>query len=152
MAALELAMPSQHNRTRYSAQLAGEGLFLVALLSGAPVGRVLLRWRSTDETLIRLGISEPYVESLDVVPEFRSRGIGTALMRTAEQAARERGYATIGLSVGVENTRARALYLRRGYRESDIPPFDVRWSSRDERGVERIESETCTYFTRRLVL
>ena len=151
LAALDAAMPSQHNRIRYNAQLAGEGLFLVALLSGAPVGRVLLRWRSTDDTLIRLGIAEPYVESLGVVPEFRSRGIGTALMQSAEQAAHERGHATMGLSVGVENIRARALYVRLGYRETDFPPFDVRWGNRDGRGVERIESETCTYFTRRLV-
>ncbi|TAK61102.1 MAG: GNAT family N-acetyltransferase [Dehalococcoidia bacterium] len=78
-------------------------------------------------------------------------GVGTELMRSAEQAARERGHATIGLSVGVDNTRARALYLRLGYRQADIPPFDVRWINRDERGVERVESETCTYFTRRLL-
>ena len=151
LAALDTAMPSQHNGIRYAAQLAEEGLFLVALLRGAPVGRVLLRWRSTDDTLIRLGIAQPYVESLAVFPEFRSQGIGTALMRSAEQAARERGHATVGLSVGVDNIRARALYVRLAYRETDIPPFDVRWGNRDGRGVERIESETCTYFTKRLV-
>ena len=73
-------------------------------------------------------------------------------MRSVEETARAKGHATVGLAVGVENLRARALYLRLGYWETEIPPFEVTWTYRDGRGAERVEGETCTYFTKRLAL
>ncbi len=151
LAALETAMPSQHHRKRYRVQLDEDGVYFVALLGGSPVGHVLLRWCSTNETLVGLGISEPYVEALAVTPAARSRGVGTALMQAAEHAARERRHATIGLHVGVTNARARALYRRLGYEEMGLPPLEIRWTNRDDRGEERVESELCTYLTKRLM-
>jgi ribosomal protein S18 acetylase RimI-like enzyme len=148
--ALQAAMPSQHHEARYGVQLAGQGLYLIALAGGRIAGRALLRWHSTDATLRQWGIVEPYVEAVGVEPSLRSRGIGTALMRAAEEAAWRLGYRGIGLAVGVENTRARALYERLGYEDAGRPPFDVRWTYRDDDGVERWASETCVYLTKRL--
>jgi ribosomal protein S18 acetylase RimI-like enzyme len=51
-----------------------------------------------------------------VVPERRSRGIGTALMTAAERLVRSRGYGAIVLGVEDSNPRARRLYERHGYR------------------------------------
>jgi len=53
---------------------------------------------------------------LAVHPAVRSCGIGTALIGGAEQRIRDRGLDRAELSVEEENTRARALYERLGYR------------------------------------
>lgn len=150
LAAVQAVLPSQHHEKRYGVQLAGQGLYLVALLDGRPAGHVLLRWRSTNETLRLWGISEPYVEALAVVPALWSRGIGTALMQSAESEALQRGHQRIGLAVGLENTRARALYEGLGYRDAGYAPFEVTWSYTDDRGAERFEGEMCAYLTKPL--
>jgi GNAT superfamily N-acetyltransferase len=62
---------------------------------------------------------EPFVYSLDVVPEERRRGRGAALMRAAAHWARERGAAHLDLNVFGHNTAARALYASLGYQPVD---------------------------------
>ncbi|MFD9963378.1 GNAT family N-acetyltransferase [Amycolatopsis sp. NPDC059020] len=64
------------------------------------------------------------MNGLDVAEDRRSRGIGTALLATAETCARNRGYHHIGLGVDDDNPRAAALYLRLGYRETGCRYLD----------------------------
>ncbi|MGB7444556.1 MAG: GNAT family N-acetyltransferase [Coleofasciculaceae cyanobacterium] len=52
---------------------------------------------------------------LHVLPEHRRQGIGSALMRQAEDWARERGDRQIGLQVFQGNQPALTLYKRLGY-------------------------------------
>jgi aminoglycoside 6'-N-acetyltransferase len=52
---------------------------------------------------------------LSVAPEWRDRGVGTALMRAAEDWARERGADRIILDLAAANTGAQRLYARLGY-------------------------------------
>lgn len=52
---------------------------------------------------------------LTVHPAWRSRGLGTLLVRAAEQRICARGLARAELSVEEDNPRARALYERLGY-------------------------------------
>ncbi|MFF1735947.1 GNAT family N-acetyltransferase [Streptomyces sp. NPDC058247] len=52
---------------------------------------------------------------LAVFPALQSRGLGTLLVRTAEQRIRDRGLHRAELSVEENNPRARALYERLGY-------------------------------------
>jgi GNAT superfamily N-acetyltransferase len=52
---------------------------------------------------------------LTVHSAWRSRGLGTLLVRAAEQRIRARGLQWAELSVEVDNPRARALYERLGY-------------------------------------
>lgn len=144
-------MPSQHHESRYRVQLARDGLYFVARLDGLPAGHVLLRWQSTNDTLHLWGIREPCIEALGVDQALRSRGVGTALVRSAEEAARQRGDDRIGLAVGVSNTRARALYERLGYREAGYAAFEVSGSYVDDHGAERSEGETCVYLAKSLV-
>ncbi|NJD20353.1 MAG: GNAT family N-acetyltransferase, partial [Gemmatimonadetes bacterium] len=77
-----------------------------ALLVGAPGGAVVL---------LEMGVAgAPYLKSIAVAEEWRSRGVGGALLDFAEE--RWRGQARwFFLSVSSFNTRARALYERRGY-------------------------------------
>jgi ribosomal-protein-alanine N-acetyltransferase len=53
--------------------------------------------------------------SLGVVPRWRRRGIGLALMQTAIDAARRRGSRSLVLEVAVDNDPARALYETAGF-------------------------------------
>ena len=55
------------------------------------------------------------IEAVAVLPDFRSRGIGTVLLRAAEQWLSEQGCEVVRLNVFTSNTAARALHSRRGY-------------------------------------
>ena len=87
----------------------GTRLFLVATVDGVPVGRATLDFgasRAPGRTLFRTAWVEP---------ELRSRGIGAALVRRAEQIAAARGYEALDLLVRLDNPRALALYRRLGF-------------------------------------
>ncbi len=80
--------------------------FWIVQIEGEPVGRLYLdrvgrKWRIVD---------------IGFLPRHRGRGMGTALIRRLQEAAGAKG-ATIGLTVAVNNPRARDLYLRLGFEE-----------------------------------
>ena len=64
------------------------------------------------------GPDEFIVDSLAVDPASRGMGIGTALMRKAEEKAGLMGKRTMALGVIAENDGAVRLYERLGYRET----------------------------------
>jgi [ribosomal protein S18]-alanine N-acetyltransferase len=53
--------------------------------------------------------------NLAVAPARRGRGVGTRLLRTVFQYARERGVRELYLEVRVSNTAAQRLYARHGF-------------------------------------
>lgn len=55
------------------------------------------------------------IDEFFVTPAFRGRGIGAALLLTAENALRESGVRRVQLQLGSENARARQFYTARGY-------------------------------------
>ena len=55
------------------------------------------------------------IENLYVQPEYRNRGVGTALLDAAERALAESGVDRIALEAMADNEAARRLYARRGY-------------------------------------
>jgi len=55
------------------------------------------------------------IHDLAVSPEHSGRGIGGALLRAVEAAARERGCVKVTLEVRENNQRARYLYERAGF-------------------------------------
>lgn len=55
------------------------------------------------------------INTLAVTEMFRGKGIGTALMRRAEDLATEEGARGVRVNVLVENTPARRFYERLGY-------------------------------------
>ncbi len=61
------------------------------------------------------GNSVGHIVTIDVVEEFRARGIGNRLMESAEQRLRQNGAGRIILEVGTENEPALRFYKARGY-------------------------------------
>jgi ribosomal protein S18 acetylase RimI-like enzyme len=55
------------------------------------------------------------IHDLAIVPDWRGKGVGRALLAAAEVAARERGCCKLTLEVLDDNVRARALYERYGF-------------------------------------
>ncbi len=89
----------------FARQEQGESLYLVAWIDGIPVGAGELVFAQPRE-----------LRSLHVDEAHRGRGIGTAIIRAAEEASRETGELSVG--VALENMQARRLYERLGYRST----------------------------------
>ena len=61
------------------------------------------------------GKNQAFIINLYVVPEFRGQGIGSVLMRKAEEWALLQNLDRIGLSVAVHNQVAVELYEKEGF-------------------------------------
>jgi len=59
---------------------------------------------------------EAYIQTIEVAPEQRRRGIGAELLRRAEDSARGAGAHLIWLHVHEDNASAQRLYDTQGYR------------------------------------
>ncbi len=154
---IQQALPPEHPEAhvrRLGDQRAGRVTYLVAWADGRAVGHVLVRWGGATNPELRWLLDSrerhPYVEALLVHPAFRSRSVGSQILDAAEALVRERGMRRVGLAVAVENSRARALYERLGYRDPGIGQFANAWSYVDEAGNEVAASETCTYLVKAL--
>jgi len=55
------------------------------------------------------------VPHLAVLPEFQGRGLGKILLAHAESKAKHAGFATIALTVELDNKRAISLYANQGF-------------------------------------
>jgi ribosomal protein S18 acetylase RimI-like enzyme len=66
------------------------------------------------------GDRHPHIFLLYVMPEYRHRGIGKALMNYIENWAKQRGYGQIGLQVFQTNIPALDLYHQLGYQEQSL--------------------------------
>jgi ribosomal protein S18 acetylase RimI-like enzyme len=58
------------------------------------------------------------IHDFAVLPEFRGRGVGRALMQEVERSARQRGCAKITLEVQENNLRARRIYEAAGFAQA----------------------------------
>lgn len=63
------------------------------------------------------GVDELHLLNLTIAPARQGRGHGSALLETVLAHARSRRLAQVLLEVRASNTRARALYARRGFEE-----------------------------------
>ena len=75
--------------------------------------------------------------ALDVGAAFRRQGIGTALVKTVEAVATDRGLEAINLEVAIDNTDAIRLYERLGFRVCGDPVMD-HWQRRREDGTDEL--------------
>jgi GNAT superfamily N-acetyltransferase len=89
-------------RAMWAAQEAGGSTLLVAWDGDRPVGSGQLDLRGDVPELRNLGVDEAE----------RGRGIGTAIVRAAEERV---GSGRLTVRVALDNPRARALYERLGY-------------------------------------
>lgn len=59
-----------------------------------------------------------YICGMAVMPEYRGRGLGTRLLALAEEQAVNKGFDKLSLVVFEQNSGAKKLYDRHGYREA----------------------------------
>ena len=86
---------------------AANGMLLVATADGALLGSALVFTRR-DSPAARL-------YSIAIAKAARGQGLGSKLLRRAEQEARSLGLASMRLEVAADNTPAIALYRKMGY-------------------------------------
>jgi ribosomal protein S18 acetylase RimI-like enzyme len=94
-------------RRSYERHRAGEVVYLIAEANGKPVGHL-----GVDLTRIP---EVAFLWQFGVAPPLQSLGIGSLMVRRAEEAARARGFAVAEIAAETDNPRARALYERLGY-------------------------------------
>jgi GNAT superfamily N-acetyltransferase len=95
-------------------QEAAERSVMVACSGQNPVGFVTVRWQSLYPPFGDTGI--PEIVDLDVLPEFRRRGAGNALLESAERLILTRsGVAGIAVGLHAAYGGAQRLYVKRGY-------------------------------------
>ena len=89
---------------------------VVALLAGAPaIGVALMTMRPN----VWYDGPVALLDELYVAPALRGRGVGSALLRSAETVARERGAELMEVNVDGQDTDARRFYERHGYANSE---------------------------------
>ena len=77
-----------------------------------------------------------YVNVLATSPKWRGKGVGTALLKNAEKRAAAAGVQGLSVIVADNNTGARRLYERSGYREiADRPMVKEDWPGLGSRWV-----------------
>lgn len=87
------------------------GAFALVAEAGEQVIAFVLAYRKKRSP----GNSVGHIVTIDVVEEFRARGIGNRLMESAEQRLRQNGVRRIILEVETENEPALRFYKARGY-------------------------------------
>ena len=98
---------------RLARQRRGGGVLLVAWLEGRPVGEVFLECEPAREPEVRRQLpGVPRLDHLEVPGPFQGRGIGTALIRAAEDHARQLGHGRWSGSAAGSCVRSR--WQRRG--------------------------------------
>ncbi len=91
------------------------GAVLFAEAKGERVGYLVLGWCFS----IEQGGRHVLVDELYLEPAARGRGLGAALLAAACDWARGQGAEVARLEVNRHNPRAKALYLRHGFRDDD---------------------------------
>ncbi len=143
--------PEKHQR-RFVEQKEGSLLYLFAWLGNLPLGHAVLKWAgTTDEPMASKLKRCPDISDLFVHEEHRSRGIGTRLLETAETLAKEQKYPQIGLSVGLDNIRARVMYERRGFRDAGFSVYRETGRYKDRDGKDKSWELICTYLVKHLL-
>jgi GNAT superfamily N-acetyltransferase len=136
---------------RLARQQRGEGVLLVAWLDGRPVGDGFLACEPADEPEVRRHLpGVPQLTHLEVLGPLWGRGIGTALIQAAEDAARQLGHGQLVLAVGVDNPDARRLYERLGYVDWGHGTIVETWVEHDHDGPPVTLSETCHVLVKHL--
>jgi GNAT superfamily N-acetyltransferase len=152
LATLVAVLGERHFFTdRLARQRRGGGVLLVAWLDGRPVGEVFLETEPANEPEVRRHLpGVPRLDHLEVAGPFQGRGIGTALIRAAEDTARRLGNERIALGVGLDNPKARRLYARLGYADWGHGTVVGTWVEHPDDGPPVTLSEVCDMLIKRL--
>lgn len=106
--------PASQYDAYFREQEAGERVVIVARWDGGFVGYVTVVWSSHYAPFAAESI--PEIADFNVLPDWRRRGIGAALMDEAERRIAERApVAGIGVGMTADYGAAQRLYVKRGY-------------------------------------
>jgi len=117
MLALEAVFPSDRmsrRSVRHFLKAPTARVLVAESASGAVLGNVI--------GLRRRGSRAMRIYSVVVAPDARGLGIGQKLVAALETLAVEEACDRVTLEVRVDNTAARALYAKLGYREIEVLP------------------------------
>jgi ribosomal protein S18 acetylase RimI-like enzyme len=110
-------------RQAYTDMLAGGRLLLALedLVREEIVGQIFIQFSSSDARFAD-GHGRGYLYALRIKPHYRRQGLGTRLIRAAEDALCLMGMRVVSIGVAKDNLPARSLYERLGYRVlADLP-------------------------------
>ena len=111
---LNFNAPAAYFKRLLAEQEKGKRVVLVAYSGNAIAGFVTIKWESDYPPFFEKNI--PEINDLRVLPEFRRRGIATALMDEAEKRIFERSpVAGLGVGLYADYGPAHRMYILRGY-------------------------------------
>ncbi|TMR95405.1 GNAT family N-acetyltransferase [Nonomuraea basaltis] len=132
-------------------QDAGHGFLLVAWQRGVAVGDVYVWLAPAEEPELRTHLrGVALITHLEVVPRLRNLGIGTKLLRAAEDSLYAAGRKRVALGVRLDNDDAQRLYKRQGYEEwphGEVATTAVVYHAD---GSREVLPEVCRIMVRRL--
>jgi ribosomal protein S18 acetylase RimI-like enzyme len=128
---------------RMKMQNEGIASYLVAWDDKKPVGHLLIKWNGFGPVMPESLKNIPELNSFEVAESSRGKGVGTSLIKAAENLAKQKGVKTIGLLVNPDNPRAKLLYERLGYHDSETGIYVDEWEAIDDSGNKFIDSEAC---------
>lgn len=113
----------------------GDRITLLASWDKTPAGFCLLNFEPAYRPFQKLGV--PEMQDLNTHPDFRQRGVATALINACEDIVRKRGSEELGLGVGLHAGYgdAHRLYVKEGfvpdgqgvvYDAQGVQPNDIR--------------------------
>jgi GNAT superfamily N-acetyltransferase len=114
--------------------------FWIGFLDGSPAGLALFRTHHRHATPFTFAMDYLEVDQLGTGPEAQGFGVGSALMRHAEQRAEDLGIADIRIGVRAVNEKGIQFYERLSYRTTHLRM--VRGTSHSRVGSREGDSES----------
>jgi ribosomal protein S18 acetylase RimI-like enzyme len=112
---------------------------MAKILPMAGVPRILANLADLSRIKQDVAADHYYVVSLGILPQWRNRGLGAALLRDAELLAQNLGCEAICLDVAYRNTQAQHLFTRLGYRTTCSKTSHRFTQMTDAGGLHRME-------------
>lgn len=110
------ALSWRQRRAWYTRMIANEhGFVVVAHHDHTPIGYAFVRVHQGPDDTLDFGNKWGQVVTLAVLPDHRSRGVGTAIMDEVDRQLAVIGIENVEIDVMQGNERAQAFYERRGY-------------------------------------
>jgi ribosomal protein S18 acetylase RimI-like enzyme len=96
------------------------GQIFVAEASEAVVGFICVRLEHDEEEYLSTLTDYAYISDLVVLPSQRGQGYGSALLKVAEEFARQQGMTILKIHVLAKNQQAAAIYMHTGFRPYEL--------------------------------
>ena len=89
----------------------------VAYDDNKPIGYILFYVKEYKENPFRYSYKGIHIDQLSVIKEYQNKGIGSLLMKKAEDKGKENNVSQIELTYWDKNTEAKEFYDKKGFEE-----------------------------------